>query len=587
MSSRSLRVPAAALVVLWIALASGQTASTQQQIPGAIRSGITLVPLDVRVLDRHGLPVTGLTADDFTVLEDGTPQKIGHFAFQELTPGAPGQARPALRRRLDAPLQEQGHRTFLIVLGRGRLQYPARGYDGVIRFIRDQLLPQDKVAIAAWNRTTDFTTDHARLLPLLERLRLGHEKVDAKLRHRESGLEAIYGSKTLPPHIQREIDALFDDEGLRPRELASVRIRDQQGMDNALRRETEAIMERMTGEGAALDDPTLESFFSQAMVGQQTLATLYASIEYLKYFDGEKHLILLNDGGIYLPRAEDDRGLAATAADARVAVHTILTGGVPPAGGNTEMAIADARIIGSSGPLQSAFDHALASFGASSPAAPLFAVGTMRTFAKTSGGIMSAYKKAATTLDLIDRATRSQYIVGYYPANPARDGRFRKVEVRVNRPGVTVHVRGGYFATDQIVPLDRRQFLTYSRISSAGQYPRSIQDIRVTLKASAGRGEVIAEGTIDPVRLSYESVDGVRGGEIDLAIYVGDRDEDVIGEQWQKIAVRLGDESFRRATAKGIPFSVRIPVKGTPRYVKAIVYDYAADLVGSATVRLR
>jgi hypothetical protein len=32
---------------------------------------------------------------------------------------------------------------------------------------------------------------------------------------------------------------------------------------------------------------------------------------------------------------------------------------------------------------------------------------------------------------------------------------------------------------------------------------------------------------------------------------------------------------------------VRIPIKGTPRYVKAIVYDYASDLVGSAMLRIR
>lgn len=559
----------------------------QQQTPGAIRSRITLVPLDVRVLDRAGMPVTDLTADDFIITENGVPQKVGHFSFQQLTPGEPGLPRPGLRKALDASIEEQRHRTFLILLGRGRLQYPARGYDGAIRFVREQLLPQDKVAVAAWNRSTDFTTDHASLLPLLEDLRGSHEKVEALLRQRESGLEAIYGSKELPKRLQTMVDGIFDKHAsLRPRNLASVQIRDQQGLDSAMQRETDAMMSRMTGEGARLHDPYADAFFSQAFVGQQTLSTLYASIEYLKYFEGEKHLVVLNEGGIYLPRAEDDEGLAAAAADARVAVHTILTGGVTP----NPMADAsrmDPRVIGSSGPLRSAFDEAVTSSGFNASFGSMFAAGTMATFARLSGGYHSGYRKAAAAFDRIDAATRSQYTLGYYPTDGTWDGRYRKVVVRVKRPGLAVSVRGGYFASDQLVPFDRRRFLTHSRISQAGFYSKPINDIRVTLKATLTGSEILAEGTIDPSKLTLDPIDGVRGGEVDLAIYVGDRGEQVIGEQWQKVTVKLGAEPYKRAVAAGLPFSVRVPIKGTPRYVKAIVYDYAADLVGSATFRIR
>lgn len=566
--------------------AARQQTAGQQQVPGAIRSRVTLVPLDVRVLDRNGRPVTDLTQDDFTVLEDGVPQKIGHFSFQQLEAEAPGPARPPLRKALDATVEEQRHRTFLIVMGRGRLHGWAGGYTAAIKFVREQLLPQDKVAVAAWNRATDFSTDHARLATLLERLRDKHNGLELRIGLAQSGLAARFGSKTLPPELQAQVDTLFDDEGLRPRELAAVRIRDEEGYNNAMRRQFEAHMDRLLGVPGGATDPRLDDFFAIAALGQSTLATLYSSIEYLKYFDGEKHLVLVNEGGIYLPRAEDDEGLAATASNARVAVHTILTGGPPVTYGAINMADGGYGAM-DIGMRRSPSDVAAYSGGPASRHAGLFAVGTMRTFATRSGGYFSITERAQKAFDRIDTATRSQYVLGYYPAEGAWDGGYRKIQVKVNRPGVTVTSRRGYFANDQLVPFDRRQFLTHSRMATAGESVQPLDDIRMTITARVEGGEAVIEGTIDPSRLAMAPVDGVRAGELDLAIFVGDRDEDIVGEKWQKISIALGDAPYRRAVEGGIPFTVRVPVKAAPRFVKAIVYDYAADLVGTATARIR
>lgn len=61
------------------------------------------------------------------------------------------------------------------------------------------------------------------------------------------------------------------------------------------------------------------------------------------------------------------------------------------------------------------------------------------------------------SVDLIDEAAqqvsselRQQYTIGYYPTNAARDGSYRRIEVRTNVPGLKVRHRSGYFAPRDI-----------------------------------------------------------------------------------------------------------------------------------------
>src|SRR5436190_9650226 len=50
---------------------------------GQFTSGVNLVEVYASVSDRHGEPVTSLTADDFHVLEDAAVQTITTFAAGE------------------------------------------------------------------------------------------------------------------------------------------------------------------------------------------------------------------------------------------------------------------------------------------------------------------------------------------------------------------------------------------------------------------------------------------------------------------------------------------------------------------------
>src|SRR5438552_18052624 len=82
-------------VCLTLALAIGaaqQPSAPSSDATPSFRSGIDIVELDVSVLGKDHMPVRGLTAADFTVLEDGKPQPIVAFdavALPEWTQASP------------------------------------------------------------------------------------------------------------------------------------------------------------------------------------------------------------------------------------------------------------------------------------------------------------------------------------------------------------------------------------------------------------------------------------------------------------------------------------------------------------------
>ena len=64
-----------------LCFAAGITvAAAGQQPKPTFKTGVEAVTLDVSVLDKERHPVRGLTAADFTILEDGQPQKIQTFS---------------------------------------------------------------------------------------------------------------------------------------------------------------------------------------------------------------------------------------------------------------------------------------------------------------------------------------------------------------------------------------------------------------------------------------------------------------------------------------------------------------------------
>jgi VWFA-related protein len=463
---------------------------------------------------------------------------------------------------------------FLVVFGRGRLQAPARGVDAVLRFLRERVLPQDVVAVLAYDRATDFTTDHARIARVVERFRGGHERIEQELREHLRGLAGVYGGKFLPAGPRSRIDAVFRDDRAAPadREVPPAEVSGEARLLDDFRRATDA----RTGAGAAATvavpdggDAPFDAFVASNRQTMQDLGNLYTGIEYLRQIDGEKHLIFLTEFGLVLPRVEDDRSLAAAAADARVAITPILTGGIP-----------DVRDpVAGAAPAPGVLARQAAM------------IASLQRMAELTGGQSSVNNQAWLAVDRLNSLTRHGYLLGYTPSNTVWNGAYRRIAVRVSRPEVTVLYRHGYFGRRDPLPLDRKQMVATSRMNAAAAFRRDIRDIELRARATAVREPAPARVRVDLTiaigRLHFDDLSPDRIATFDVALLCLDGGLRIIGQAAESVRLRLDPAALSHARDHGWVYTAHLPLPTGTQSVKAVVYDYAADVLGSTVSPVR
>lgn len=555
-----------------------------------------LVPVVVRAVDnKTGKPVTDLQQDDFTVFEDGVLQPIRHFerrAFSSDAAPAPGTRLPIRESALG--LVPQNNRVFLLVLGRGRLQEPSKALDALQRFVREQLLPQDQVAVLAYNRASDFTTDHELIAKFIERFKKDHYQIDLDVRLAvESGLAGVYGMRSLPKVTRERIDNMFTGSGLmasrqvgKGENPSTDRAREDvnKQMDRAVSAELRALDQKMDAEAALAGDSTslarpwtsldevqaplfaslgLDDFVQITARSLQDLGTCYSAVEYLRHLEGDKHLVFVTERGLNLPRLEDDMDLAKAANDARVAIDTFQVGG----------------LLGQQGGVWT------------DQSQQTFAFKGLRMIAEQTGGVSSVAEEGMVAVNRINEVSRSEYLLGFYPSKSSLNGDYRKIEVKTRRSAITLLYRRGYYGRTEVGSYNRRDAVTRERLMAAAGFRRTIDDIKVKLDAKQGRNdagvnEVTVKGTIDLSRLFLSLADGRRTGSVDiLAVCFNDKDQ-AIGQFYQRANIDLTQEVFDKTAKSGLPYNLNFQASPATRRVRILVYDYRADLIGSSDARI-
>jgi hypothetical protein len=215
----------------------------------------------------------------------------------------------------------------------------------------------------------------------------------------------------------------------------------------------------------------------------------------------------------------------------------------------------------------------------------------LRAFAEDTGGRASVQQLADKGLAAFESSTRFQYTLGYSPAHAGADGKYHDIKVRVNRKGVRVHHRGGYFARDHFVATDEREFLSHQRIRAAAAYWRNIADIPLRWRDQGATvqsgGEIAVQATIDPSGIVFENTAGARTASLDIAAFAVDGDYQPIGESRQTLDLKLDDAKLAELKVTGIPYSTTVSPAGKAREVRLVVYQFSVDRLGTIVTKVR
>ncbi len=395
----------------------GKTApvSPQQPTRGGfmLKSQTNVVLVDVRVHDKSGRTLTDLSQKDFRVFEDGVPETITSFSLENVEKLAQAGA-----ANTPPPIVDLGklppHVTAESVLQDRRLtvlffDVSSMPPDDLIRamtqartFVKSRLTPADLVAVVSYTSSLrvlqNFTNDRDALYKAIQSILVGEESsnLSANGTVGEPGGTNANGEEI----VTEDVSAAFTP------------------------------------------DETEFNIFNT----DEKLAAIESLAQMLGALPGRKLLIHFSSG-VERTGTENQAQLRAaidSANQANVSLYTMDTRGLlalPPGGDATTGSPSGTAVYSGA-----AVSSKLSSLHGSRE--------TLAALSEDTGGrTFYDLNDFGSAFQQIQTENSSYYLLGYSPSNTRSDGKFRRIRVEVDRPGVKVEARPGYFA-----PKDFRQF---------------------------------------------------------------------------------------------------------------------------------
>ena len=429
-----------------------------------------LVSLDVIVKDKKGKPVTDLKAEDFTVSENGVPQKIEFFDSTLSTLGVTGQSTDAAASTKQKPQSPAGFPRNIVALvldGQStELANLKHVREGMLKYIRERITDHDSVALfsisSGLQLLQPFTHDKGALIAAVEK-----------------AYDSSTVSKTSEARgLSENISALRDKISAGPpgETVASSPAAAAAGS---------AMAEKMIAQRMLEQYIQLRSVLSSQQT-RPVLAALAAIAEGLRSVPGKKTLVMFSQGFV-APESLDwqIQSMIDIANRANMAIYIIdstgLTGGTPtsgalvaasPLGGISADTDIEHRRRAAAG--ESVFDITRQE-GLNRQQDLLY-----RISEDTGGHFIKNTNDIGAGLERIDSEIRSRYTLAYRSTDSNFDGSFRKVRIEVRRPDTNVLTRAGYYAIppSQIVPMspdDRKLLANFANLEANSTLPLSLE----------------------------------------------------------------------------------------------------------------
>jgi hypothetical protein len=182
----------------------------------------------------------------------------------------------------------------------------------------------------------------------------------------------------------------------------------------------------------------------------------------------------------------------------------------------------------------------------------------------------------------VQRDTSAYYAVGFHSSNPARDGRYRKLTIKVNRPGVKLEFRPGYYAPADFQHSgreDRELELTEQMNSDLPATDMAMYMDTLYFRQDERRFFVPVSLIVPGSQIPF-----VKGGDKDKATLdiVGEVIDEVkrpIGRARETVKLNLNQEL--NARQKNIQYTTSFSLPAGKYHLKFVVRENQTGLMGS------
>jgi hypothetical protein len=323
----------------------------------------------------------------------------------------------------------------------------------------------------------------------------------------------------------------------------------------------------------------------------RALAVIESVVRGLAALPGRKVVVLASDGflvglGALETSAFDVRRITDAATRAGVVLYALDTRGLiaeVPGGSAAFQGPGVLRAPGARASLQ------LRSIEAMRQGLNSLAVDTGGFLVKNSNAIDQG-------LGRILRDNDTYYLLAYEPANTARDGRFRKIQVRLRgRPELRVRTRSGYFAPDDrkagagdqaaADPAARREREIAQALGSL--FPLADIPLRVAvdfISLPPQGSQAVIKIHADLRNVPFERRDDRYRAALEIAGAVYDDTGNLVGEvAGERAALDLSAENYVRTAADGMTLQKSVPLPPGQYQVRLAAREESRSLLGSAS----